>query len=1633
METELDPIRATNHLSETYRRYLKTVFPLRDEGLRRQYWEALDTPYAVVKGPLLEASPPFLPGRSLAGLITDGVISPRFRELAGEALPIDRPLYLHQERAIEKVVRDGRNVVVATGTGSGKTEGFLLPILDHLLREHDAGTLQNPGVRALLLYPMNALANDQLKRLRQVLADFPAIRFGRYTGETQETRAKALEVFRAQHPGEQILPNEILSREEMRDAPPHLLLTNYAMLEYLLLRPRDSEFFDGATGRHWRFIVLDEAHSYNGANGIEMAMLLRRLKDRVVGSAPGRLRCIATSATIGRGRADFPAVAGFASQLFGEPFAFDEASPSRQDIVQAEREALAPVAMSGPPIPVERYVRLHRALVGGLTPDLDAVAAVLNEFDGQAAHGERSTTLRGGVDEINQRIFEVLTGDRRLHHLRSLLMTGPVPLADAATVVCPEAADPVAALTALVSVAARAKPEPESLSLLPARYHFFARALEGTYVCLASHGQDGRSGRKLFLARHESCPDCEKRDRQHRVFELAACTQCGAEYLVGRIEEGLLGRELVATTGTGVEPPTYFLIGEDTTANEDEEAAAEEEAADVDDGTAAVCLVCGRLQEGPGAPSCGCHGEAVRLTQAVLKAGQTELRRCLACGCRANREIVSRFLTGQDAPVGVLATALYETLPPAGDPWLHAQPGQGRKLLVFADSRQDAAFFAPYLEGNYGRLLRRRLLVRALSEAPDAQRGDLRIQDLAGIMLDTAASAGLFSPEQSRYEREKVVLRWLMQELVSWDRRNNPEGVGLAAFRPARPPGWVAPTPMRAEPWSLSDDEAYRLLELLIDTLRRQGATTFPDGVSPQDEEFAPRARAIYVRGYGSDSKAGVLSWEPVASTNGRSDFLVRLLARTAPHLAPEAQRAEAKKLLGGLWKHLTDPRSPWAHHLPVEQIGGAGAVYRLNHTMWEVVPGDHGEVSWLRCDRCGVLSRLNVRGVCPTNGCTGTLQPSTLQDAGDDVHHYRVVYRTLASTALTAQEHTAQWTSGEAAKIQDQFISGAINVLSCSTTFELGVDVGELQAVLMRNVPPTTANYIQRAGRAGRRTDSAAFVVTFAQRRSHDLTHYRDAGRIVAGKVPPPTITLSNEKIVRRHGHSVALAAFFRWAVAEHGLAFPGTVGRFFAPEAGPAGPGLLAEFLRARPVDVGAALTRIVPPDLHSAIGIADWSWTKHLLQGGFESACQEVETDVQLFNERIQAAIEDEDFAAAARYKRIRATVFGRDLLGFLASKNVLPKYGFPVDVVELQTKYAPSSDGHRLDLSRDLRVALSEYAPGAELVAGGRVWVSGGLSLRPVRQASGDAKVWDAYGYAVCPACMRFNEDHLADGPPATCAQCQGPLTSGHQGMRGVYVKPEFGFVASPDEPKRSGDGRPRRIYSSRVFFKELGSNPDDGNRVELVSASRAVQGRYARGGTLAVVNPGPGGAGFRLCEACGYGEPAPWLQRRGKAGKREKHRNPRTGRPCEGTLRNLHLGHTFQTDVLAIGVMVPGAADQTVRLSLLYALLEGASGALGISRGDLDGVVFGAAPLPEVMLYDNVPGGAGHVRRICDRFDEVVRAALVRVERCECGVETSCYECLRNFGNQPYHDVLTRQSAIDVLRRLLPVPKVAAAD
>ncbi|MGC8782335.1 MAG: DUF1998 domain-containing protein, partial [Anaerolineae bacterium] len=318
---------------------------------------------------------------------------------------------------------------------------------------------------------------------------------------------------------------------------------------------------------------------------------------------------------------------------------------------------------------------------------------------------------------------------------------------------------------------------------------------------------------------------------------------------------------------------------------------------------------------------------------------------------------------------------------------------------------------------------------------------------------------------------------------------------------------------------------------------------------------------------------------------------------------------------------------------------------------------------------------------------------------------------------------------------------------------------------------------------------------------------------------------------------------------------------------------------------------------------------------------------------------------------------------------------------------------------------------------EVVAAKRIWTSRGLYRMPGRD-------WQTIHYAVCPECGRFHRStQEIQGPCVVC----GANLHGRRSPHGQFIIPEFGFVAAR-ESRHTGENRPQRLYASRVYFSEYAPEGDEPSALEpapdLSGPAIRTARRYSRYGKLAVVNSGFLNAGFRICASCGWAEPMTPTPVGRRPRREPAHENPRTGRDCSGCIETYHLGHEFITDVLELrfsGVLAP-AGNMNLWLSILYALLEGAGETLGIPRDDLDGTLFpyqGGEP-PALVLFDNVPGGAGHVRRVAQSLRAVVQAAWERVAGCECGTETSCYECLRNFYNQWCHDQLQRGPARDFL-------------
>lgn len=1402
-------------IRDRYENYLKTSFFFKEPALRDSFEAALREEGSLLKGPFPEPNRSFTTGLHARSLAEE--CFPDRSEGIAPAL-IDRPLYTHQESAVRAVHMERRNVVVATGTASGKTESFLYPILFELYGQHLAGELRDPGIRAMVLYPMNALANDQRERLgaiceslRDAATGFEPT-FGQYIGQTPENRRDASRNAAVRE--DERLPGEMVFREEMRTTPPHILLTNYSMLEYLLIRPNDSPLFDNGRGARWQFVVLDEAHQYRGAKGMEMGMLIRRLKQRLRdGGRQAPFRCIATSATLssGKGEQDRRAVAAFGSELFGEPFA-------------------------------ARDVMFGQLL----------------------------------------------------------------------------------------------KSQPADEAKSPRRYHAFLRALEGAFLV-------HRNGADAVVLNRAADSDSGSFATS---LEIALCRECGQHYYVGRERRGRL-MEAVRDPSHPDYGVQFYLPQRSG-----------------DAGTHLLCRRCGALSKSP--LTCGCGAAPLRVKECEAhKDHPDQLKHCEVCAYQRGGigDPVQEIVHGADGPNTVIVTALHELLPKAR-----------RKVLAFADSRQEAAFFAWYAQDSYGKVRDRNLLLRALHAGPVDANG-LSIEDLRSRLLKQYEDAGLFRESQTAETKGREVLKAIFREALTDERRLSLAGVGLLTWFVRFPNDLPAPNSAGRPPWNLTDREARRLIRYLLDEMRLHRAMSLPDETGALTwADVSPWPQWAY--GLGSPGRRRSVSEWGAAQSAVVKHFLSRLGVDSGS--SADEIRAASIELMKDVWRSIRkwdagQPRNQDRILLP----GAVNGTFRLNSNWLRTKPADSGEV-W-ECDTCSTVTGHHVRGVCPRSGCPGNLVPA--DQARLAKNHYRSLYENRdLPAALSAEEHTAQIDSDEARRRQHDFKTGMTNLLSSSTTFEIGVDLGDLDAVFLRNVPPESFNYAQRIGRAGRR-NHPGLALTYCRRNPHDLYHYDDPEeRVLAGKVHPPRLQLTNTRIVVRHLTASALSAFFR--DPRYRARFD-NVAAFIKDWSNASAVADLRVFCTDNDA-LRQFLRLVVPAGVRAEIGLDDDTWIDAVVGSDSRLALAEREVCSDYHSmERYRK----EMYAQRKGTNRVEArikTIANEPTLNFLSRKAVIPKYGFPVDVVELDTR---PGDGNPtgVSLQRDLSQAIAEYAPGGKVVANKLEWESRGIKKLPDRE-------WPVRVYQYDDARSFRQWDESDSSAPSDLRK---------------YLSPIFGFVtplfARPKEPQR----RSQRLYTTRPFF--CGFDADAEPETKNV---RGVRVTKTAPGKLVILCEGRNRQGFYICRSCG----AHMTERTAE------HKSP-SDTVCRGTLGRFSLGHELVTDVVRLHF--PGLLGQWDAYSVAYAVLLGSAETLDVPETDLNATITGG-DTPNgsaIVLYDNVPGGAALVAQLEHEsvFDEMLGHARDRV-RGQCGCDSSCYGCLRSYRNQFAHSDLDRKRAMDVLAR-----------
>lgn len=1711
------------------RDYIEAAYHVSNQTLVEQRRQLLNELGVIHQQPYIESTPRYKEGASFKNLGLDEATLEIFAAVSKKDgdldLLIHDPPYQHQAASTKLSLVNGRSLVVMTGTGSGKTECFLLPILGKLAHEakskgQDFG--ETSAVRAMVLYPMNALVNDQLGRLRLLFGD-PRIvkkftewagrpaRFARYTSRTlypgvrtkekDQTRLTPIKEYyvekirlaqgpespeqkiaqalvcelrrRGRWPAKPDLirwygekgsrwqdPStgefrrcvtlqgdpELFTRHEVQVAPPDVLVTNYSMLEYMLMRPLERPIFDRT--KNWlhnnpqeRFLlVVDEAHLYRGAAGAEVALLIRRLRTRL-NIPPERLQIICTSASFEN--ADY--AAEFAAQLTGK-------DSNNFEKVSGELY-LRPGAGKGTARDAEALASINLQTFHESETDENRISAV-SEF-------LKYRSVKPHHKSLGQILYDSLDSFAPMAQLVNLTMVEAKPVSYLGEMLFEETDQDIAAraVTNLIALGSAAKRNPEEPSMLPCRVHSFHRGLAGLWVCMDSECSElpeaqrrGPAG-TLFSQPRDKCA-CGA-----RVLELYTCRNCGTAYArayTNEIDEPDFlwsepGRVLRTFAGQFDELSPIDLLLEEPVFVESVELA------DYD-------LVTGRLNPHQlGSRTRQVYLRGNRLEPLSIEEEETvvstngEFRPCAVCGQTTafGRSYVQDHQTKGDEPFRALIAKQIQVQNPGSVPATRLAPLRGRKVLIFSDSRQTAARLAPNLQTYSTRDALRPLIVYGYDRLTQSSvMNSLSLEDLYLAVLIAAKSMNIrLRPELRHGEsfQDEIVVEKAIQNGV-FEKKGNLADLMLDISRSSPPES------LFLEIITSITDRYYGLEPLALASLLERprhsshicSLPEIPNYASSEDEKLA--LARVWLRcwlrpGFWLSHMPAAWQSRHVRTHSGNFTNFNRFINQT-----------EARTIFNRHWKPVLlelfaerTPRNQFrlrGRELTLD-IGGDWSCCRICRTAQRPFPDR------ATCVNC---AQEEVVPINPDADTVFTARKGYYRNAS------RKVLQTPPTTPMTfiAAEHTAQLNVAQAAEafskaeeyellFQDVDLGKekpAIDILSCTTTMEVGIDIGTLSGVSLRNMPPARANYQQRAGRAGRRGNTIATVTAFGSADSHDEHYFTHPDRMIRGKIDDPTLTLSNPDIAQRHITAYILQQYHRTKLPDitpeaqpHLFAVLGTVFDF-KNQNSILNRADLERWLFSNEDELKRNISEWLPSEIDSgnrrrlidnlvgetldlidnAINYSDSNGNivPHDLPNGEKST-----------NFEVQGEQGEELSSADPSYE---------NLLDRLLYKGILPRYAFPTDVSTFHvfdpnesTSYRPA---FRFTPSQGLSVALSQYAPGKEIWIDNRLWTSGAI-YSPIQNER--YRSWQNrrlyYECSECGYAQTVFPDAGEMGGTRNCEACGGLNTFGPP--RYWLRPPGFAHPAGIEEGT-SPEDQPERSYATRARLTT--SSPIEQDR--WTTLNNNIRTFYMREHLL-VTNRGPRGEGYNYCTRCGLIEPTA-LRETTVTGEHQKpYPDPRDPN-CPGgrATSGLVLGTDFISDVLLISISVAESSTPlTLRPRLLStdvalrtvseALSKAACAKLELEADELQAGYRAALTATgregleaEIYLYDSLPGGAGFSQQAFRLGLSVFEDALEILERCPDNCDRSCYRCLRSYKNKFEHDLLDRHVGTSLLRFLV---------
>lgn len=1641
--------------------YIKSQYFGKSPLLLSALSDHIDDEGLLYQKPFIESSPAYLtkPDGFKTALIPTWM-KDYFLELVQKNLGVFSSPFAHQIEALEAAVR-GENIFVSTGTGSGKTECFTWPLMAKLASEgrNSKRSWSHRGVRAIVMYPMNALVSDQISRLRKMLGDpqqnfahifrnvcGPNVRrpqFGMYTGRTpypgepsvdedQKLEKTLRNVVLPKQDSDRNfyerllkdgkipakveiegflqglkqglhIPNpedaELITRFEMQQFCPDILITNYSMLEYMLLRPREAKIWNET--REWLrqdpenklLFIIDEAHMYRGSAGGEVSLLIRRLFHKL-GITRDRVQFILTSASMpDKIEADREAVKKFANELT----ASDTLTSFRY--LTGHRET-----MDGQ---IQYDIPSHRLLNFDPSPfeDRDEVKlpALLSFWKNIPGFDPSIRSL----DAIYSWMYSNLPAYRPFNELIQKCRGNAVSLNELALEIFPSLSreDGLKAVSILLAIAALARNE-KGVVLFPARMHMLFRGISGVYACTNpecshSHSGEGITLGEIYLSNGNLvCPHCGS-----VIYELYNDRRCGALFYKGYILEDnvdLKGKVyLWQSSGQLIDQrmkEIHLYIPPENYKGDPAKKAAQNPVrlCYLDTRSGFINFKDDEWEDRLGVRKLYYCNYSTKGRPDVIT-----FSTCPHCKQQLSKAQLTSFGMRGNQSFFNLIKSQFQLQPavPGKDQDPERYPNEGRKVLLFSDSRQRAAKLARDMSDASEIAATAQLFVLAINQMenePDQPSLDVLYDYFCVAAVDRHVQ--LFHGEQkNRFDEScgKVKKR----EQRKSRRRNERRSISRLSMDDCPPlmqefflrlfsgvyntfydwaACWIEPTDdaldeihdtLEDSQIEVSDEEIIEFFNAWILTVN-DSSMALGDHIP---DEIRQKVRPG--RGYGLDS-----TW----------DFPQSLL---------KSMNWEKKDSESSAWKSAFD-----SAFLTASSSGNGRRYINLK----SVRPRLDLKHRWYKCEKCSKLTPYLLKGKCPN--CRSEHVHEMIDDDYEALSFWRKPLEEALSGApirvIDTEEHTAQlshkdqrddlWSKTEKYELRFQDLIQAdetpVDILSSTTTMEVGIDIGSLVAIGLRNIPPTRENYQQRAGRAGRRGSSLSTIVTFCEDGPHNTLYFNNPVPMFRGDPRGPWIDVNSEKLLQRHMTMVLLQEYLK----KIGQSLDQMPAANFIQDH--------LESFKCFVVSNPLKQDHILLP-VHSSFD--------------YHQYIQELSKSLKALKDKLKH--HPEQFGTELTWGKTKQ----KPLLDVVYEEGIVPTYSFPKNVVSTYISDSATNQEKILyEVSRGLDVAIGEYAPGRSIVVDKTTYQIGGLYYpvgewmrnrgKPARSYSEDPNY--VKHVLSCPNCGWFG---LMEEKTKACPFCGNTNLEQELDMTRPWgFAPMNGVATTESQLNESYSAVQTPVYSTLPEADEM---VPVGDCKYLRKASRTNQ-------RIIMLNKGPQDQGFVICKDCGAAAPGT----DGNALKKVKkpYHGNKTCRHIDWM--HVNLGYDFITDMLVLEFTLDDHKMDTSQKenpwlnraaqSLAEAFRLVASKKLDIEFSELvAGYRLRKGPkgsFVDIYLYDSLSSGAGYAVSISDYVPELLQGMKKLLTFCHCA--SACSNCLKHYQNQFVHGMLDRFAALQLL-------------